>query len=263
MTMDLSLLAAAALALVAAALAAQLAAARAKLKRAKAKSIPGKIASIPVWELDPVFAITPTGPSRASEVAHIAGVKVEGGVTDLESWVLCNLAKGARAIFEFGTATGKTTYLMARNAPNARIVTLTLAPGQTGTAIHQRGDDKAAIAAARQESAFTTFLYSGSDVEERIEQRFGDSKAFDEAPYAGTMDLIFIDGDHTESYVRSDTEKALRMVAPGGWVLWHDYRGRDVVPGVWRFLNGLAEERRLVHIQGTALVAWRNGDGAA
>lgn len=230
---------------------------REKLKRIKAKSIPGVIASVPVWELDPLFAITPTGPSRDTEVAHIAAVKVEGGVSDLESWILCNLAKRARGVFEFGTATGKTAYLMARNAPQAKIVTLTLAPDQARSGAHGRGDDAASIEAARRESAFDTFVYSGSEVESRIEQHFGDSKTFDETPYAGAMDLIFIDGDHTESYVRADTEKALRMLAPGGWLLWHDYRGRHTAPGVWRYLNELAGTLPLTHIQGTALVAYR------
>jgi hypothetical protein len=255
--MGVSEVLAALLAVAAVAFAAAWLAGREKLKRIKAKSIPGRIRSIPVWELDPLFATTPTGPSRDTEVAHIAAVRVEGGVSDLESWILCNLARRAKTIFEFGTATGKTAYLMARNAPQAKVVTLTLAPDQALSGSHGRGDDAASIKAARQESAFDTFVYSGSDVESRIEQHFGDSKTFDESAYAGAMDLIFIDGDHTESYVRADTEKALRMLAPGGWLLWHDYRGRHAAPGVWRYLNALAATLPLVHIQGSALVAHR------
>lgn len=230
---------------------------RLKLRRYKGKPYGSRIRSVPIWELDPLFAVTPTGPSLRTEVAHIAAVRVVGGVSDLESWILCCLAKQSRNVFEFGTATGKTTYLMARNSPPARVVTLTLAPDQTAHASHGKGDDAAAIAAARSESSFDTFVYSGTDVEPRIEQHFGDSKVFDEGPYAGTMDLIFVDGDHTESYIRSDTEKALRMLAPGGWLLWHDFRSEREVPGVWRFLHELRQSRDLVHIEGTALVAYR------
>lgn len=237
---------------------------RLKLRRYKGKPYGSKIRSIPIWELDPLFALTPTGPSRRTEVAHIAAVCVLGGVSDLESWILCCLAKQSRNIFEFGTATGKTTYLMARSSPEAKIVTLTLAPDQTGNSSHDKSDDAAAIAAAKSESSFDTFVYSGSDVESRVAQHFGDSKAFDEGPYAQTMDLIFVDGDHTESYIRSDTEKAIRMLAPGGWLLWHDFRSAREAPGVWRFLHELQATRDLVHIEGTALVAWQKpAEGAA
>ncbi|MGE5565556.1 MAG: O-methyltransferase [Parcubacteria group bacterium] len=235
---------------------------RLKLRRYKGKPYGSRIGSVPIWELDPLFEITETGPSRRTEVAHIAAVRVVGGVSDLESWILCCLAKQSRNVFEFGTATGKTTYLMARSSPEARIVTLTLAPDQTAHARHDSRDDAAAIEAARSESSFDTFVYSGTDVEPRIEQHFGDSKVFDETPYAGTMDLIFVDGDHTESYIRSDTEKAMRMLAPGGWLLWHDFRSRDEVPGVWRFLHELNGTLALRHIEGTALVAYRKPPNA-
>jgi hypothetical protein len=230
---------------------------RGRYRRLKGKPYGSKIPAVPIWELDPLFAVTDAGPSRDTEVAHIAAIKVVGGVSDLESWILCSLARQARNIFEFGTATGKTTYLMARSSPKARVVTLTLAPNQTGHAVHDARDDAAAIEAARSESSFDSFVYSGTEVEPRIEQHFGDSKVFEETPYAGTMDLIFVDGDHTESYVRSDTEKAMRMLAPGGWLLWHDFRGAREVPGVWRFLHELGRTYKVVHIQDTALVAYR------
>jgi predicted O-methyltransferase YrrM len=230
---------------------------RVRHRRFKGKPYGSKIPTVPIWELDPLFAVTAAGPSRETEVAHIAAVRVVGGVSDLESWILCVLAKQSRNVFEFGTATGKTTYLMARSSPQARIVTLTLAPDQTSQASHDNKDDAASIEAARSESSFDTFVYSGTDVEPRIEQLFGDSKVFDTAPYAESIDLIFVDGDHTESYVRSDTEKAMQMLAPGGWLLWHDFRSSREAPGVWRFLHALHRTQPLVHIQDTALVAYR------
>ena len=230
---------------------------RLRYRRFKGKPYGSKIRTVPVTEIDPVFALTPTGPSRQTEVAHIAAIGVVGGVSDLESWILCVLAKQSRNIFEFGTATGKTTYLMARSSPQAKVVTLTLAPEQAASIGHDSGDDPASIAAARAESSFESFVYSGTDAEPRIEQHFGDSKVFDEGPYAGTMDLIFVDGDHTESFVRSDTAKAMRMLAPGGWLLWHDFRSTREAPGVWRVLHELRQTHDLLHIRGTALVAYR------
>lgn len=219
--------------------------------------VPGSpIRMLPVQQIDPLFAITPFGPSRDTEVVHIAQVHVEGGISDLESWIICNLAKSAERIFEFGTATGKTTYLMARNAPQARITTITLHPDDMDAGQHESGDDKALQGSARRESAFASFLYSDAEAAPRIQQLFGDSKTFDETPYRETFGLIFVDGAHTESYVRSDTRKALAMLAPGGWLVWHDYAGRRV-PGVFKVLNALSRDLPLTRIKGTTFVVYR------
>jgi hypothetical protein len=67
--------------------------------------------------------------------------------------------------------------------------------------------------------------------------------------------VVFVDGSHAYSYVVSDTAKALRMVRPGGLVLWHDYSPE--CPGVFRALNELTARLPLVHIAGTTLVACR------
>jgi predicted O-methyltransferase YrrM len=198
------------------------------------------------------------GPSRETEIAFIGAYRVPGGVSDLETWVLGSLAKDAGRIFEFGTATGKTTYLLARNAPAAaRVITLTLKPAQIGEYRGEAGDDPAAERDAAEESRFEAFYYSGTDVEPKITQLFGDSKAFDAAPYAGTCDLVFVDGSHAYSYVKSDSEKAIEMVRPGGLVLWHDYRGPRRTEGVYRALNELKDELGLRRLKDTSLVAYR------
>jgi predicted O-methyltransferase YrrM len=204
----------------------------------------------------------PLGPTLDSAVCIVAaGDGAPGGTSDTEAIVLAVLAKDARRMFEFGTATGRTTYLWARNSPpDARVVTLTLAPDQLGAYRAAAGDAEGARRNAVVESAFTRFLYSGTDVEAKVTQLYGDSKALDEAPYAGRCDLIFVDGSHALSYVRSDTEKALRMLRPGGVVLWHDYRHPAADPdsaGVYEHLNALARALPLVRLGDTSLVAYR------
>jgi hypothetical protein len=47
----------------------------------------------------------------------------------------------------------------------------------------------------------------------------------------------------------------MRMVKPGGLVLWHDYG--PGCHGVFRALNELSRRLPLVHVAGTTLVAWR------
>lgn len=235
-----------------------------RIKRDKRRSGLGKpwpIRRVRVEEFDVAFRPGPLGPTRDAEVSFIGKFQVggvAGGTSDFEAWILAVLARRARVAFEFGTATGKTTYLMARNLPRGgRVVTITLAPEQVAAYADAAGDSTAAGQWARDESAFTTFLYSGSDVEGQITQLFGDSKTFDESPYASQCDLIFVDGSHAYSYVMSDSRKALRMLAPGGVVLWHDYNGPDRAADVYRALNELSAELPLLHIFGTTLVAYR------
>jgi hypothetical protein len=216
------------------------------------------VRKIPLAALDPRFAPDELGPTRAAEVAYLGRgtIPVPGGTSDTEAWILAVLAKDGRRLFEFGTCTGKTAYLWARNQPaGGTVTTLTLPPDQLGAYQPAPGDDQTAEAHARRESRYTRFLYAGTDVEERVVQLYGDSKRFDETPYAGTCDVVFVDGSHAYSYVVNDTAKALRMVRPGGLVLWHDYSPE--CPGVFRALNELAARLPLVHVAGTTLVAYR------
>lgn len=210
----------------------------------------------------PRLARSEFGPTRVGEVCLVgAGDGAPGGTSDAEAIVLAVLAKDARAMFEFGTATGRTAYVWARNSPtDAHITTLTLAPDQRSIYQAAPGDTDGSRRHALSESAYTRFLYSGTDVEAKITQLYGDSKAFDEGLYAGRCDLIFVDGSHALSYVRSDTEKALRMLRPGGVILWHDYRPPSVDAesvGVYEHLNALRASLPLVRLGPTSLVAYR------
>ncbi len=44
---------------------------------------------------------------------------------------------------------------------------------------------------------------------------------------AASFDLIYIDGDHSEAAVYRDTREALRLLRPGGMLLWDDYFWSD------------------------------------
>jgi predicted O-methyltransferase YrrM len=161
-------------------------------------------------------------------------------------------------MFEMGTCTGKTAYLWARNSPpDAKVVTVTLAPDHLGDYTTESTDDPTDVRFALRESSHTDFLYTGTAVAHKVEQLFADSKALDVSPWAGQCDLVFVDGSHAYSYVVSDSAKALELVAPGGLVLWHDYAGPRHASGVFRALNELAQRIPLVRIEGTTLVAYR------
>lgn len=210
----------------------------------------------------PRFARDDLGPTVCSEVRMIGiGDGAPGSTADAEAIVLALLAKDALHMFEFGTATGRTAYLWARNSPpEATVTTLTLPPDQLSSYAAAPGDTEEAWQNAKSYSVFTRFLYSGTDVEPKITQLYGDSKQFDESAYHGRCDLIFVDGSHALSYVRNDSEKALRMLSKGGVILWHDYRHPEVhrsAVGVFRYLNELHRTLPLVRLGATSLVAYR------
>jgi hypothetical protein len=218
------------------------------------------IRSVTLPEVDPVFRQEALGPALSTEVSLVGGsgvMALPGGTSDTEAWILAVLGKQSRMMFEFGTCTGRTAYLWARNsASDAKVVTLTLSPDGVASYRRENGDAGTAMDIALQESAFDNFYYSGTPYAGKVKQLFGDSKTFDETPWAGLCDLVFVDGSHAKSYVLSDSRKALRLVRPGGLVLWHDYRGYKLA-GVFETLNDLSLELPLLHIRTTSLVAYR------
>ncbi len=215
---------------------------------------------IDLASLDAPFAPGPFGATIETEV-HFVGrgpLNVPGGTSDAEAWILSVLAKRATRLFEFGTCTGKTAYLWARNSPSdARVVTLTLGPDQRTDYQVGAVDTPLDTTFALAESAFETFLYTGTPVAAKVTQLYGDSKTFDDTPYADWADLVFVDGSHARSYVESDSVKAMRIVRPGGLILWHDYAGPRHAAGVYATLNALSRTMALHHVRGTTFAAWR------
>jgi predicted O-methyltransferase YrrM len=140
----------------------------------------------------------------------------------------------AKNVFEFGTFTGATTALVASQNPQCRVVTLDLPVADYSQAV--------ALSAVE---VTDEYLFQGIGRGECIPpdadvtQLRMDSAKFDPEPWAGIMDLIYIDASHSYSAVRNDTEKALRMLAPNGVIVWDDY----YYAGIWRYLNELNRER--------------------
>lgn len=217
---------------------------------------------IPLQQLDPIFKRTALGPTLASEVVFISAGDglVPGATSDFEAAILATLAKTAHTMFEFGTCTGRTTYLWARNSPSdAKVITITLHPNDIASYTPGGDDQHLAELVAVDESSFDSFYYSGTDVEHKVEQLFGDSKKCDYSAFAGKCDLIFVDGSHAYSYVKSDSENALKMLAPNGIILWHDFRGPESdTRDVNRYLMEFAIDHTLYRIKGTSFVVFRN-----
>ena len=135
------------------------------------------IPEMSVTDLDPAFRVGPLGPDRErTEVVFLGGgnVLVPASTTDYEAWILAVLAKDAKRMFEFGTCTGRTTYLWARNSPPAaRITTITLAADHVGEYVVDARDDAVDHDIAVDESTFEEFLLPYSRKKEEQEGKAG------------------------------------------------------------------------------------------
>jgi Methyltransferase domain len=184
--------------------------------------------------------------------------KRDGNVNLAELAILAQAAAAippGSIVVEIGTFDGRTTLNLAVNAAPTSVVTLDLPP-----------DERAAFALVPGERQYVDKPQPGARFRacappwraaaRRITQLLGDSATFDWSPCQGRAGLVFVDGSHAYDYVRKDSETAMRLVAPGGIVLWHDYGRWE---GVTRALDELETERRLGlrHIAGTSLVIWR------
>ncbi len=201
----------------------------------------------------------PYGAKLEAEITIIPAYQAYASLNELETVVLANLAKDSRRAFELGTASGRTTYIIASNmSPDGHVTTITLSREQALAYAAESKDASSDSEHAVEESRFESFLYSGTQMENRITQLFGDSKQFDASSHEAAFDLIFVDGSHAYSYVKHDSLMCRSMLAPGGVMVWHDYRGNRAVPGVYQCLNEFrAEGWDLRHIRGTSFVVWR------
>lgn len=131
-------------------------------------------------------------------------------------------ALAPRVIFEIGTFRGRSTLNFALNSPaDCVIYTLDLPPdGQRAVLASPEltPADKKVIG-----ESLTGVDYRGSEVERKIVQLYGDSREFDYSPFYGQVDLVFVDALKHYVAVRHDTEEALKMVRPGGAIIWHAF----------------------------------------
>lgn len=162
-------------------------------------------------------------------------------------------------ILEIGTYNGLTTLQMALNAPPGCVLyTLDLPDGAEPTQPPSALDRLVAQSfRGRFGTSTGSYFRDRSDLD--IRQLLGDAATFDYAPHIdGKIDLIFIDAAHDYESKRIDTENALRLLAPGGVILWDNFA--DVTnPEVTRFLLDLGARLPIRHLKNTMLAVYRDG----
>tara|TARA_B100001173_G_scaffold276009_1_gene256603 strand:- start:76 stop:684 length:609 start_codon:yes stop_codon:yes gene_type:complete len=175
-----------------------------KIKKILFKS---KIKEVDIFEVHEIFesekiSSNLVGPKKNAIIKSFCispDNKVVGMTSDYEAWILATLSKISTKIFEFGTCSGKTTYIMALNSPeNSKIYTITLSTDMTKNITKEKLDNKISFRNIINESIYEKFLFSGSEVENKVNVIFENSLNFNQSTYKN-FDLIFIDGGHTYS----------------------------------------------------------------
>ena len=150
-----------------------------KINKKKVRNLfyKSKIKQIDISELDKIFdekliSKNLKGPKEDTIIKSFIispQNKIVGMTSDYEAWIISVLSKKSNNIFEFGTCSGKTTYLMALNSnKDAKITSLTLGPDQVKNLSKKNIDNKISFRNILNESIYEKFLFSGTDVENKI-----------------------------------------------------------------------------------------------
>ena len=160
------------------------------------------------------------------------------------------------SVFEFGTNWGVSTALIAANTPlHTQLRTLDVCRDMF-SAEHLAADPELAMILPREH---TGWHYRQHPLwREKVEQVFADSLTY-QMPAEPKHDFILVDACHQYEFVRKDTENALRALAPGGVLMWHDfYPDVSCWPDVFRYVSAFAKSHpRVIHITGTHIALWR------
>jgi hypothetical protein len=145
---------------------------------------------------------------------------IRSSISPLECAALAALSHSvtAKRVFEFGTYKGVSTTQLALNiAADGMVFTLDLPEEHPAYRLPIPRLDEQEITL---ESGKGTLV--PHDLLDRVIFLKSDSACFDEKPYHGIMDLVFVDGAHSYEYVKNDTEKGWLMLRSGGILAWHD-----------------------------------------
>lgn len=155
-----------------------------------------------------------------------------------------------QSVFEIGTYNGFTTYHFAINSPpNCVVHTLDLPP--SFNASEKKGYSYDDLMVVELSLEYTkNRIYQNYPEKNKVRELFGDSSQYDFSPYKGKIDLVFIDGNHSYDFVKSDTENALEMLTERGVIIWHDY-DYIIHKDVFRYLNKLSKTHKIYSIPHT------------
>jgi SAM-dependent methyltransferase len=165
-------------------------------------------------------------------------------------------ALAPQEVFEFGTNWGVSTAIIAANTPpSTRIRTLDVCR-EMFSAEHLSSNPELQMILSNQHTGWQ--WQQDETLRPKVEQVFADSLTF-EMPTTPQCDFILVDACHQYDFIRKDTENALRCLAPGGCLLWHDFYPQvSSWQDVFLYLTEFARRHAgVVHIEGTHFAFWQ------
>ncbi len=152
-----------------------------------------------------------------------------------------------KTLLEIGTGTGRTTALMAQNAPGATVYTVNIPPEEIA-----EGGVRVTGAPSREEIGRHYREKGCANVRQIL------ANTLRWTPDVGIVDVALIDGCHDADVVYGDTRKVLRECRAGSLVLWHDFAPglapvyhwiMEVCRGVDRLIGDGLVRGRILHLQ--------------
>ena len=128
-------------------------------------------------------------------------------------------------LLEIGTSDGKSTALMAQNAPRGIVYTVNIPPEEIA-----EGGKHITGAPSKNEIG----QYYRNKGLTNVRQIISNTKTWE--PDFGPIDIAFIDGCHDADFVYNDTRRILEKCRPGSIILWHDFN-----PGLIKVYDWIAE----------------------
>ena len=211
------------------------------------RALKSNAAQIPRASLSEIFPGIDQVEIRVKYSPYMGG----GSLSDVITLAQMVKFLGCKRMFEIGTFRGYTTFHLALNSPaDSHVYTLDLPPSGVTEAKLEITD----LQFIQKPSSGEWF--KNTECEPKITQFLADSASFDYSPFEGSMNFVYVDGGHSYEYAMADSLTARRLLAPGGFIVWHDY---PTYPGVWNCLEELSKKwpGNFAWVDGTALVTWK------
>jgi predicted O-methyltransferase YrrM len=206
------------------------------------------------WNSATLFELFPESAGQRITVEHLRGEGIATPIEELAALAYIARAMAPKNIFEIGTFRGRTALNFALNTSDeCRIHTMDLSEHERRELEGMSAADKSIVG-----QSLTGIDYKNKGVDAKIVQLLGNSLTFDFAPYYGKMDIVLVDGAHHYEAVVSDTKHALKMVAPKGVILWHDWGNYGDYNDVMRGVLTQVERTKIYQVENTQFAIYRS-----
>jgi predicted O-methyltransferase YrrM len=181
----------------------------------------------------PTIEMLMTVPLHFRGKGYFRSLELKQNMTELLGLVNRLRERPLRRVCEIGTFKGGTLFIWCQLAePEARLYSLDLPGGPFGGGYHERS---LPFFQSLRKPGQTLECLRGNSHDESLRS------ALERSLSGAKLDFLFIDGDHTYAGVKQDFAMYSPLVAPGGFIAFHDIVPRPDVPSieVWKFWQEL------------------------